>query len=50
MDRHPRAENVWFAGGGSGHGYKMGPAFGELMSELVLTRKISRTDFQPNEV
>ena len=39
MDRHPGAENVWIAGGGSGHGYKMGPAFGELMSELVLTEK-----------
>jgi glycine/D-amino acid oxidase-like deaminating enzyme len=39
MDQHPSADNVWLAGGGSGHGYKMGPAFGELMSELVLTEK-----------
>lgn len=36
VDRHPAADNVWFAGGGSGHGYKMGPAVGELMAHLVL--------------
>ncbi|HSE41663.1 MAG TPA: FAD-dependent oxidoreductase [Acidobacteriota bacterium] len=39
MDRHPEAKNVWVAGGGSGHGYKMGPAFGEMMSDLVLSEK-----------
>jgi sarcosine oxidase len=22
IDRHPEAENVWFVGGGSGHGFK----------------------------
>lgn len=36
LDRHPAADNVWFAGGGSGHGFKMGPAVGELMAHLVL--------------
>ena len=36
IDRHPRASNVWIAGGGSGHGYKMGPAVGEILTELVL--------------
>jgi len=36
MDRHPDAENVWFVGGGSGHGYKHGPAVGESMARLVL--------------
>ena len=36
VDRHPVAENVWIAGGGSGHGYKMGPAIGELVASLVL--------------
>jgi glycine/D-amino acid oxidase-like deaminating enzyme len=36
LDRHPAAENVWFAGGGSGHGFKMAPAVGELMAHLVL--------------
>jgi sarcosine oxidase len=36
IDRHPRAPNVWLAGGGSGHGFKMGPAVGELLASLVL--------------
>jgi len=35
IDRHPDLENVWFAGGGSGHGFKHGPAFGEYMASLV---------------
>jgi glycine/D-amino acid oxidase-like deaminating enzyme len=36
MDRHPRAANVWLAGGGSGHGFKMGPVIGEMVAALVL--------------
>ena len=36
FDRHPRMENVWLLGGGSGHGFKHGPAVGEMMAELVL--------------
>lgn len=36
IDRHPAASNVWIAGGGSGHGFKMGPAIGELIASLVL--------------
>lgn len=28
VDRHPDLENVWLVGGGSGHGYKHGPAIG----------------------
>jgi glycine/D-amino acid oxidase-like deaminating enzyme len=36
IDRHPEAANLWIAGGGSGHGYKMGPAIGEMISSLVL--------------
>ena len=35
-DRHPRMENVWLLGGGSGHGFKHGPAIGEMMAELIL--------------
>ena len=37
IDRHPRASNVWIAGGGSGHGFKMGPAIGERLATHVLT-------------
>jgi sarcosine oxidase len=36
LDRHPELENVWIAGGGSGHGYKHGPAVGEIVAEMVL--------------
>ena len=36
IDRHPDHENVWIAGGGSGHGFKHGPAVGELAARMVL--------------
>ena len=36
IDRHPAMENVWLVGGGSGHGFKHGPAVGERMAELIL--------------
>jgi sarcosine oxidase len=35
IDRHPAFENVWLAGGGSGHGFKHGPAVGEAVAALV---------------
>ena len=36
VDRHPRNEKVWLLGGGSGHGFKHGPAIGEVVAELIL--------------
>jgi sarcosine oxidase len=36
LDRHPEAADVWIAGGGSGHGFKLSPALGEHMAALVL--------------
>jgi glycine/D-amino acid oxidase-like deaminating enzyme len=36
MDRHPGMNNVWLLGGGSGHGFKHGPALGEMMADLIL--------------
>src|ERR1700687_325095 len=36
VDRHPQMENVWLAGGGSGHGFKHGPAFGEYVAEQIM--------------
>ncbi len=38
-DRHPAASNAWIVGGGSGHGFKHGPAFGELVAANVLGEK-----------
>ncbi len=35
IDRHPGFENVWIAGGGSGHGFKHGPAVGEYVAARV---------------
>jgi glycine/D-amino acid oxidase-like deaminating enzyme len=35
IDRHPAMPDVWMAGGGSGHGYKMGPAVGEMIARQV---------------
>ena len=39
VDRHPETGNVWLIGGGSGHGYKHGPALGELAAANVLGEK-----------
>jgi sarcosine oxidase len=36
IDRHPGFDNVWIAGGGSGHGFKHGPAVGEYAAQCVL--------------
>jgi monomeric sarcosine oxidase len=36
VDRHPSWENVWLVGGGSGHGFKHGPAVGEYAAARVL--------------
>jgi glycine/D-amino acid oxidase-like deaminating enzyme len=44
VDRHPRMNNVWLLGGGSGHGFKHGPALGEMMAEMILK------DGEPNAV
>jgi sarcosine oxidase len=35
IDRHPAFDNVWIAGGGSGHGFKHGPAVGEYVAARV---------------
>ena len=39
VDRHPGASNVWIVGGGSGHGFKHGPALGEMVADNVLGKK-----------
>ena len=35
IDRHPEFENVWLVGGGSGHGFKHGPAVGEYVTAMI---------------
>lgn len=39
IDRHPRHENVWLLGGGSGHGFKHGPALGEMVAGLMMEHR-----------
>ncbi|RME98897.1 MAG: FAD-dependent oxidoreductase [Alphaproteobacteria bacterium] len=39
IDRHPEAQNVLVAGGGSGHGFKHGPVVGEFVRDAVLDVK-----------
>lgn len=35
IDRHPYSPNVWIVGGGSGHGFKHGPAVGDYVASLL---------------
>ena len=37
IDRHPDADDVWLVGGGSGHGFKHGPAVGEYVAERIVS-------------
>jgi len=46
IDRHPEAANAWLVGGGSGHGFKHGPAVGELVAGLVLSGAAGAPDEQ----
>jgi len=46
IDRHPGADNVWLIGGGSGHGFKHGPALGEMVAGLVMDNKMPDPTFR----
>lgn len=35
IDQHPRVENVWLMGGGSGHGFKHAPAIAEYVVDTL---------------
>ena len=45
IDRHPEHENVWLVGGGSGHGFKHGPAVGEHVAGLIAGTTTSEAAF-----
>jgi sarcosine oxidase len=38
FDRHPEHSGVWLLGGGSGHGYKHGPALAERVAAVLAGR------------
>lgn len=46
VDRHPKADNVWMVGGGSGHGFKHGPALGEMVADLVIENRDAEAIFR----
>jgi sarcosine oxidase len=45
IDLHPEMKNVWFAGGGSGHGFKHGPALGEYVAGQILDGRTPESRF-----
>lgn len=45
IDRHPEISNVWLVGGGSGHGFKHGPAVGKYTASMVLGEGTPETRF-----
>ena len=46
IDRHPAHANVWIVGGGSGHGFKHGPALGEMVGRLVMKDETAEKVYQ----
>jgi monomeric sarcosine oxidase len=46
IDQHPAAKNIWLVGGGSGHGFKHGPALGEMLAKLVIEHKDPGSTFR----
>ena len=45
LDRHPELDNVWLVGGGSGHGFKHGPAVGEYVTAQLSGRATPEARF-----
>jgi glycine/D-amino acid oxidase-like deaminating enzyme len=45
IDRHPERPDIFLVGGGSGHGFKHGPAIGELAARLVLENEVPNPRF-----
>lgn len=45
IDRHPVFENVWIVGGGSGHGFKHGPAVGEYAAKMISGEGVEERQF-----
>lgn len=45
VDLHPGMENLWLVGGGSGHGFKHGPAMGEYVTAQILDGAVAEPRF-----
>ena len=46
IDRHPASDNMWLVGGGSGHGFKHGPALGEMLAGWVMEHRDADPQFR----
>jgi glycine/D-amino acid oxidase-like deaminating enzyme len=42
LDCHPEWPDVWIAGGGSGHGFKLGPVVGRLLADCLVNNDAGR--------
>ncbi|HEX4771600.1 MAG TPA: FAD-dependent oxidoreductase [Bryobacteraceae bacterium] len=45
VDRHPEADNAWLVGGGSGHGFKHGPALAATVVASVVEKRAPPESF-----
>jgi len=45
LDRHPDCDNVFIAGGGSGHGYKHGPMIGDYVARQMTSTAAAEPRF-----
>jgi monomeric sarcosine oxidase len=45
IDRHPHADNIVIVGGGSGHGFKHGPAVGDYVCRLLTRSAVAEPRF-----
>jgi len=45
VDRHPAMTNIWLVGGGSGHGFKHGPAMGEYVAAQLVDNAAAEPRF-----
>ena len=45
IDRHPEFDNLWLVGGGSGHGFKHGPAVGAYAAARILGNEAAEPRF-----
>ena len=48
IDRLPNTKNVWVLGGGSGHGFKLSPAVGEMAAQQIALGKDAPKAFRLN--
>ena len=47
VDRAPGVDGVYLAVGGSGHSFKLAPAIGECLAELIIDGRSSTVDITP---